>query len=139
VNTRGQQALELTENCLPIGTRKAKAIGLIDDAFGSDLAEFRAGVCQSAESLARSVDLELRLRLKRQARQTDERTKALRVYRDEELANMAVNFGDPRYHQSRQAFVYKRPLVVESRSNPIFPIVPLAPELRRWSLARRSG
>lgn len=105
------QALQLTENCLPIGTRRAKAIGLIDDAFGSDVAEFREEICQSAESRARSVDLEWRLHLKRQARQTDERTKPLRAYRDEELAKMAINFGDPHYHQSRQAFVYKRQLV----------------------------
>jgi putative two-component system hydrogenase maturation factor HypX/HoxX len=106
-----QQALQLTDNCLPISTRRAKAIGLIDDAFGSDLAEFRDEIRQSAESLARSVDLERRLHLKRQARQTDERTKPLRAYRDEELAKMAINFGDPQYHQSRQAFVYKRQLV----------------------------
>jgi putative two-component system hydrogenase maturation factor HypX/HoxX len=106
-----QQALQLTENCLPISTRRAKAIGLIDDAFGSDLAEFRDEIRQSAESLARSVDLERRLHLKRQARQTDERTKPLRAYRDEELDKMAINFGDPRYDQSRQAFVYKRQLV----------------------------
>jgi putative two-component system hydrogenase maturation factor HypX/HoxX len=106
-----EQAFELTENCLPIGTRLAKEIGLIDDAFGSDVAQFRAEVGQSAESLARSVDLEQRLHLKRQTRQEDERTKPLSTYRGEELAKMAVNFGDPRYHQSRQAFVYKRPLV----------------------------
>jgi putative two-component system hydrogenase maturation factor HypX/HoxX len=106
-----QQALQLTENCLPISTRRAKAIGLIDDAFGSDLAEFREEIRQSAESLARSVDLGRRLHLKRQARQTDERTKPLRAYRDEELDKMAINFGDPRYDQSRQAFVYKRQLV----------------------------
>ena len=105
------QALELTDNCLPISTRRAKVIGLIDDAFGSDLAEFREEIRQSAESLAGSVDLERCLHLKRQARQTDERTKPLRAYRDEELAKMAIDFGDPQYHQSRQAFVYKRELV----------------------------
>jgi putative two-component system hydrogenase maturation factor HypX/HoxX len=111
-----EQALELTENGLPIGTHLAQEIGLVDDVFGSDVTHFRAEVRQSAESLARSIDLELRLRLKHQVRQTDERTKALSTYRDEELAKMAVNFGDSRYHQARQAFVYKRQLV-ESRSN----------------------
>lgn len=105
-----ERALELTENCLPIGTCTAKAIGLIDGTFGSNLTEFREGLRQSAESLARSVDLEFRLRLKRQVRRADERTKALDTYRDEELAEMADNFGDPRYHRARQAFVYKRQL-----------------------------
>lgn len=126
-----EQALELTENCLPIGTRRAQEIGLIDDAFGSDVTQFRAEVRQSAESLAQSSNLELRLRLKRQTRKIDERTKALSTYRDEELAKMAVNFGDPRYHQARQAFVYKRQLVA-SRSNPSL-IVP-APKVRQLAL-----
>jgi putative two-component system hydrogenase maturation factor HypX/HoxX len=111
-----EQALELTENGLPIGTRRAQEIGLVDDVFGSDVTQFRTEVRRSAESLAQSTDLELRLRLKHQVRQADERTKALSTYRDEELAKMAANFGDPRYHQARQAFVYKRQLV-ESRSN----------------------
>ncbi len=103
-----ERALELTENCLPIGTRRAKEIGLIDAVFGSSLAEFRAEVCHCAESLARSANFASQLRLKCQVRQADEHTKALRTYRDEELAKMAVNFRDARYHQSRQAFVYKR-------------------------------
>jgi putative two-component system hydrogenase maturation factor HypX/HoxX len=101
-------ALDLTESCLPISTRMAKKIGLIDDVFGSDLAGFRDTIRRFAESLARSADFELRLHLKRQARQREERTKALCTYRGEELAKMAANFGDPRYHQSRQDFVYKR-------------------------------
>jgi putative two-component system protein, hydrogenase maturation factor HypX/HoxX len=101
-------ALDLTEGCLPIGTRMAKEVGLIDNIFGPDLTGFRSTVGHFAESIARSADFELRLHLKRQARQRDERTKALRAYRGEELAKMAVNFGDPHYHQTRQDFVYKR-------------------------------
>jgi putative two-component system hydrogenase maturation factor HypX/HoxX len=127
------QALELTENCLPIGTRRAQEIGLIDDAFGSDVTRFRAEVRHAAESLAQSIDFKLRLRLKRQARQRDERTKALSTYRDEELVKMAVNFSDPRYHQSRQTFVYKHQLV-GSRSDPSTLIVTLAAKVRQMAL-----
>ena len=35
-------ALRLTQGCAPLGTRKAKAIGLIDDAFGRDVGDFEA-------------------------------------------------------------------------------------------------
>ena len=104
-------ALDLTESCLPIGTRMAKEIGLIDGVFDSDLTGFRDTIRRFAVSLTQSADSGLRLHLKRQARQREERTKALCAYRDEELAKMAVNFGDPRYHQSRQEFVYKRQAV----------------------------
>lgn len=128
-----EQALELTEKCLPIGTRQAQEIGLIDDAFGSDVTQFRAEVRHAAESLAQSIALEQHLRVKRQARQKDERTKTLSTYRGEELAKMAINFADPRYHQARQAFLYKRPHV-GSRSNPSFPIVTPAPKLRQMVL-----
>jgi putative two-component system hydrogenase maturation factor HypX/HoxX len=78
-------ARDLTESCLPISTRMATEIGLIDGVFGSDLADFRDKVRRFAESLARNADFELRLHLKRQARQREERTKALGTYRNEEL------------------------------------------------------
>jgi putative two-component system protein, hydrogenase maturation factor HypX/HoxX len=105
-----ERALDLTESCLPIGTRRAKEIGLVDAVFSSDLIEFRDTVRHVAESLARSADFELRLHLKRQARRRDEDIKALATYRAEELVKMAVDFGDPRYHQARQNFVYKSQL-----------------------------
>lgn len=116
-----QQARELTENCLPVSTRTAKKIGLIDDAFGTTVTEFQEQIYHRAESLARSTNLRLRLRLKHQTRQIDERIKPLRAYRDEELAKMAVNFGDPGYHQARQAFVYKRQLAGSPLQFPLHP------------------
>ena len=41
----------------PIGTRRAKEIGLIDDVFGTDLASFRTHLVGLAERLARHADL----------------------------------------------------------------------------------
>jgi len=34
------KALELTQACLPIGTKAAQEIGFLDDAFGTDVKEF---------------------------------------------------------------------------------------------------
>lgn len=113
-----QQARELTENCLPVSTRTAKKMGLIDDVFGTTVTEFHEQVYHRAGSLARSPSLRLRLHLKHQTRQIDERIKPLRSYRGEELAKMAVNFGDARYHLARQAFVYKRQLAGSSSNSP---------------------
>src|SRR5216684_2853177 len=48
------KARELTEALLPISTRTAHQIGLIDDAFAGDAASFRQHISQLAEELASS-------------------------------------------------------------------------------------
>src|SRR5258708_2990637 len=48
------RARELTEAQLPISTRTAQQIGLIDDAFAEDTASFRQHISQLAEELAKS-------------------------------------------------------------------------------------
>jgi putative two-component system hydrogenase maturation factor HypX/HoxX len=58
------------------------------------------------------------LKQKRERRLADERKKPLAVYRQEELAQMRLNFygSDPSYHEARRRFVYKDPPPVESRT-----------------------
>jgi putative two-component system hydrogenase maturation factor HypX/HoxX len=110
------RARELTEALLPVSTRTAQQIGLIDDAFEEDAASFRYRIRELAEELARSARYEHLLEEKRHARINDEASKALQAYQEEELREMWLNFfgADPSYHLARQRFVYKG-LVPENR------------------------
>jgi putative two-component system hydrogenase maturation factor HypX/HoxX len=100
---------ELTEALLPISTGTAQQIGLIDAAFEEDAASFRQRIRQLAEELANSDLYEYMLEAKRHTRQTDEASKPLQAYREEELQQMWLNFfgADPSYHLARKRFVYK--------------------------------
>ena len=93
----------------PIGTRRAKEIGLIDDVFGDDVASFRAQVKVVAEKLARHQDWHAWLQEKKRRRAADERVKPLEAYRGEEMARSHECFfgADRSYHEARRNFVYK--------------------------------
>ncbi len=103
------KARELTEALLPISTGTAQQIGLIDAAFEEDAASFCQRIRQLAEELASSDLYEYMLEAKRHTRQTDEASKPLQAYREEELQQMWLNFfgADPSYHLARKRFVYK--------------------------------
>ena len=105
----GTKARELTEALLPISTRTACQIGLLDDAFEEDAAGFRQRIRRLAEELARSPRYAHMLEEKHHARQTDENHKPLQAYREEELQQMWRNFfgADRSYHLARKRFVYK--------------------------------
>jgi putative two-component system hydrogenase maturation factor HypX/HoxX len=90
------KALELTEALLPISTRTAHQIGLLDDAFEEDAASFREHIRQLAEELASSHRYEPILEEKRHTRKNDEERKPLQAYRKEELQRMWLNFGADR-------------------------------------------
>ncbi len=102
-------ASHLTQGCAPLGTRKAKAIGLIDDAFGEDVGDFETHVRAHAQALARHPRFWNLLEAKQERRIADERKKPLASYRREELAQMRLNFygSDQTYHEARRRFVYK--------------------------------
>lgn len=99
--------VELIEKCLPINTRKAIEIGLIDNAFDSE--EFLIRVSRIAENIAKSENFEYLLLTKKKNRLEDEKIKPLKNYRKEELEKMWINFygQDTIYHMLRKAFVYK--------------------------------
>ena len=114
------QALQLTESCLPIGTGAAKRMGFLDDAFGESVEEFEAGLKDRASRLARDAHFWQLLSEKNERRLAHERHKSLASYRDEELAKMWVNFfgTDRAYHRARQAFVFKGKLPSSERASP---------------------
>ncbi len=92
-----------------VGTREAVEIGLIDDAFGSNLSEFEHHVRALATGIVRDSNLERRLDDKRRRRANDEWVKPLHAYGREELARSHQCFFGPdrRYHEARRQFVYK--------------------------------
>ncbi|KAB8333405.1 hydrogenase maturation protein [Scytonema tolypothrichoides VB-61278] len=106
-----KKAIELTDNCMPMGTEFAKKIGLIDDYLGSHHIIFQQQIELIAEEMATSPDYDNRLTLKIQNRLKDEQYKPLEDYRKEELEQMKINFYEPgqSYHTARYNFVYKVP------------------------------
>jgi putative two-component system protein, hydrogenase maturation factor HypX/HoxX len=104
-----KRALELTLSCQPIGTRAAREMGFLDDAFGADTVAFEAELRDRARRLARDPEIRSMLRKKHERRLDDESVKPLASYRTEELAWMRVNFFGPdsAYHEARRRFVFK--------------------------------
>jgi putative two-component system hydrogenase maturation factor HypX/HoxX len=104
-----EQAQQVTQNRLPIGTRRAMQLGLIDDAFGADVPQFVSEVRARAARLAVDPALEVRFEEQRSRRSRDETQKPLAAYRADELQRLKLNFYgfDPSYHVARYHFVYR--------------------------------
>ncbi|MGI8568001.1 MAG: hydrogenase maturation protein [Methylocella sp.] len=129
-----RRALELTLSCRPIGTRAAREMGFLDDAFGEDTGAFEAGLRERARCLARHPEFRLILRKKHESRLDDECVKPLASYRAKELERMRVNFFGPglAYHEARRRFVFKgNPPPQRSRTP-----VRVAVEATSWVLSR---
>jgi putative two-component system hydrogenase maturation factor HypX/HoxX len=107
----GERARSITEARLPMSTQAAKAIGLIDDHFGTTPSDFLAEVITRAAEMALSPAFESRLESKIRRRHSDEAQKPLAGYRTEELERMRLNFFgfDSSYHVARSNFVRKVP------------------------------
>ena len=107
------KALELTETPLPLGTKKAKAIGYLDEILSDDYETYLAQVRQKAQALANTPQFGQLLEEKRILREKDERIKPLSAYRAAELQKMKINFsgkfygGEVNYHEARYNFVNK--------------------------------
>lgn len=104
-------ARQLMQRRLPLGSRAALRMGLIDACLAPNHAGFLHEVRQRATALAHAPDYAIRLQLKRARRAADEAAKPLAAYRAEELAHMQRNFYgfDVSYHVARQRFVHKTP------------------------------
>jgi putative two-component system protein, hydrogenase maturation factor HypX/HoxX len=133
-----KRALELTLSCKPIGTRAARDMGFLDDAFGEDTGAFDAELRERARRLARDPEFPVMLRKKHERRLDDESVKPLARYRAEELERMRVNFfgPDPAYHEARRRFVFKRNPPPERSRAPIRAVVEVAPWVLSQGAAR---
>jgi len=105
------QAKTITQKRLPVGASEARDLGLIDDCFALDQANFKKKNEQLAEALAISPNYAALLQNKVRQREKDEQKKPLGTYRAEELRHMQLNFYgfDPSYHVARYHFVHKIP------------------------------
>lgn len=94
---------------MPMGAGQAARIGLIDACLEGDA--FREQVAKLAQALAERPDYEIMLEEKRRVRAADEAVRPLSAYREDELAQMRLNFYgfDPSYHVARYHFVYRVP------------------------------
>ena len=103
------KALEFTNNCLPVGTRKALETGLIDFAFGESVQEFCDLLQYFTESAGQSPNFDRNLSAKKEERARNDQAKPLNQYRAEELRRMWANFygRDRSYHFARAGFVHK--------------------------------
>nr|VFJ73070.1 MAG: putative two-component system protein, hydrogenase maturation factor HypX/HoxX [Candidatus Kentron sp. FM]VFJ73205.1 MAG: putative two-component system protein, hydrogenase maturation factor HypX/HoxX [Candidatus Kentron sp. FM]VFK19268.1 MAG: putative two-component system protein, hydrogenase maturation factor HypX/HoxX [Candidatus Kentron sp. FM] len=123
--TGWEQALRLTEDCLPIDTERAYDLLLIDGIIYSDGYDFYRHVARLAEHLAHVPDYDIRLQLKAEQRRLDERKRPLAAYREQELAEMKKCFFDrghvyPQcgvdFHTARRNFVHNiRPAATPER------------------------
>ncbi len=102
-------AIDLTEQRLPIGSKKAWQIGLVDKVLDKQHEIFYAQVKHLAKTYCADGEaLREWLEKKATARCFDESTKALSSYRQFELTQMYANFfGNEQYHIARKNFVYK--------------------------------
>jgi putative two-component system protein, hydrogenase maturation factor HypX/HoxX len=113
-----EEAVRLTEACLPVSPESALRCGLIDRVLGGGAAEFRAQVTTLAQRLASSRDCARRLAAKASALSEADRALLLHKHREAELAMMRRSFFDTRepYAQLRRAFVCKeKPLLTPPR------------------------
>jgi putative two-component system hydrogenase maturation factor HypX/HoxX len=104
------RAQRITQGRLPIGTRAALDLGLIDADFGGTPAAFLAQAIDTARALV-AEGFDAGLAAKRATRQADEAAKPLAAFRAEELEKMRLNFYgfDSSYHVARHNFVCKVP------------------------------
>jgi putative two-component system hydrogenase maturation factor HypX/HoxX len=105
-----ERARAITQERLPIGTRAALELGLIDEDYGTSSADFLDSAIADARRRCRE-GYEERLAEKQAGRRADEAAKPLEAYRAEELDRMRLNFFgfDSSYHVARHHFVCKVP------------------------------
>jgi putative two-component system hydrogenase maturation factor HypX/HoxX len=104
----------LTESLQPLGTARARRIGLVDGVLPGDELPGAMEAILAPGNESRHWRQELARKAAR--RGEDERRKPLERYAEEELAEMRRNFfgPDPAYHLARRAFVRKQEPATES-------------------------
>jgi putative two-component system hydrogenase maturation factor HypX/HoxX len=110
----GQQQVErITQSRLPMGTREAQSVGLINRIIDAPRNSFFEAVKRHCREYLNPQQghptIEERITAKQIQRRHDEAEKPLADYRKVELEKMKQNFYgfDPSYHVARYNFVYK--------------------------------
>jgi len=100
------RAKEITDRKLPMGSTEALDFGLFDEVF-----ENPSEIKDMAQGLSIDENLNQRIIHKGQHLAEDEFNKPLKLYREEELEKMRLNFFgfDPSYHVARYNFTYDVP------------------------------
>ncbi len=103
-------ALSLTSECLPIGAREARRIGLADATLTGTVHDFEMAAARYAAGLAVAPDYADQLARKQERRDVDEQRRPLAQYRRQELAEMRFDIIDDRcgFADARRAFIRKQ-------------------------------
>lgn len=106
-----ENAERITQARLPMGTKEAMKLGLVDRIIPHPSNDFLDAVSEEAARLAQRKDFLSLLEQKKIRQMTDEQQRPLQSYRDAELERMRLNFYgfDTSYHIARYNFVYKVP------------------------------
>lgn len=110
-----QQVEHITQSRLPMGTREATEVGLIDNVLNVSRDTFVEAIQQRCQQYLNpqqgQASIQERIDRKNHQRDIDEANKPLASYREAELEKMKHNFYgfDPSYHVARYNFVYKIP------------------------------
>jgi putative two-component system hydrogenase maturation factor HypX/HoxX len=100
---------QLTETCMPVSARMAKALGMIDDILTHDQASFMDLVHIYSDAVARNEPLVQVMKSKKMEQCTDDWFKHLEFICSHELLIMHVNFTtNNEYIQAHKNFVYKK-------------------------------
>jgi putative two-component system hydrogenase maturation factor HypX/HoxX len=110
----GQEQVErITQSRLPMGTKEANSVGLVNFILHAAREHFFSAVQDRCQQYLNSepgqTSISERLETKKRQRLDDESRKPLQDYRTAELEKMKQNFYgfDPSYHVARYNFVYK--------------------------------
>jgi putative two-component system hydrogenase maturation factor HypX/HoxX len=106
-----ERARRIVANRMPLPAPQALREEMIDACIDVAPDAFAREIAVRACALAQAPDFAAQLEAKRARRASDEKSKPLATYREEELANMRRNFYgfDPSYHVARYHFVAKSP------------------------------
>ena len=106
-----EKGKEIMDNRMPISSRKAKEIGLIDDVFGKTPEEFRRLLKTKLEKFIALKEYYEFIEGKKRERTSPEWEKEIKKAREHELEMMKLNFYgfDTSYHIARYYFVHRKP------------------------------
>nr|6J0P_A Chain A, Hydrogenase regulation HoxX [Aquifex aeolicus VF5]6J0P_B Chain B, Hydrogenase regulation HoxX [Aquifex aeolicus VF5]6J1E_A Chain A, Hydrogenase regulation HoxX [Aquifex aeolicus VF5]6J1F_A Chain A, Hydrogenase regulation HoxX [Aquifex aeolicus VF5] len=106
-----EKGKEVMENRMPISSKKAFEIGLIDGVFGKTPKEFRQRLKERIKNFINSKDFYEFIEKKKKERTSGEWLEEIQKCREHELEKMKLNFYgfDTSYHIARYYFVRRKP------------------------------